>query len=305
MQRRDRLDAAAVALMVLLCVLWGLQQAVVKIGVQQGLPPVLQALLRSVIASALLCAWIAARQGAGPLRGLLRRSPRTGPALLLALVFGVEFILIYTGLRLTSASRAVLFLYTAPFFTALGAHWFLPAERLRAAQVAGLALAFAGIAAVFAEGVLRGGGSLAGDAMCAAAGVLWGGSSVILKASPGLRGTDPALLLLYQVGGSVPVLLLGALAMGEMTRWPDASAVAWIGLAYQGVIVAFASYLAWTWLLLAYPAAKVAGFTFLTPLFGIMGGALLLGEALSPALLIGLAAIAIGLRLLNRGAGGG
>ena len=302
MQRRDRLDAAAVALMLLLCALWGAQQAVVKIGVQQGLPPVLQALLRSVIATVLICLWVGVRQGGAALRGVLRHDARTVPGLVLAAVFAVEFMLIYTGLRLTSASRAVLFLYTAPFFTALGAHWFLPAERLRPVQVAGLLIAFAGVAAAFAEGWLHGGGSLLGDAMCAIAGAMWGGSTVMVKGSPGLRGTEASLLLLYQIGGSVPFLLLGAIAMGEMHHWPDATAVAWLGLAYQGVIVAFASYLAWFWLLLIYPAAKVAGFTFLTPVFGIIGGALLLGETLSAALLIGLAAIAIGLRLLNSAA---
>ena len=60
-------------------------------------------------------------------------------------MFGVEFVLIYRGLLLTSASRAVVFLYTAPFFVALGSYQFL-GERLRASQWGGLGLSFAGVA---------------------------------------------------------------------------------------------------------------------------------------------------------------
>jgi drug/metabolite transporter (DMT)-like permease len=106
--------------------------------------------------------------------------------------------------------------------------------------------------------------------------------------------------VIFQLGGSVPFLLVGAALFGELGRFPDATAVAWLGLAYQTVIVAFASYLLWFWLLLAYPAAKVSGFTFLTPVFGVASGSLVLGEPISAALLAGLGAIAVGLRLVNR-----
>ena len=52
------------------------------------------------------------------------------------IIFGIEFVLIYQGLLLTSASRAVVFLYTAPFFVALGSYVFL-GERLRAVAMGG------------------------------------------------------------------------------------------------------------------------------------------------------------------------
>lgn len=73
----------------------------------------------------------------------------------------------------------------------------------------------------------------------------------------------------------------------------------WLALFYQTVIIAFASYLAWFRLILTYPAARIAGFTFLAPLFGIVAGWALLGEALSWGLLVGVVAIGFGMRMIN------
>ncbi|HEY0910264.1 MAG TPA: EamA family transporter [Bradyrhizobium sp.] len=91
-----------------------------------------------------------------------------------------------------------------------------------------------------------------------------------------------------------------AALLGELNRFPDTTLLAWLGLAYQIVIVAFANYLAWFWLLLTYPAAKVSGFTFLAPLFAILSGGVVRGEQITVAILFDLAAIAVGLRLINR-----
>lgn len=300
MQRRDRLDATAIAIMAVICALWGFQQAVVKIAVAQGLPAVLQATLRAAGATVLCLLWIYWRQGGGALRQIFRRDEFTGPGLLLAAIFGVEFVMIYAGINLTSASRSVLFLYTAPFFTALGAHLFLPAERLLPMQALGLVIAFAGVAVVFMDGLLHGDGSLLGDALCGGAALLWGVSNVLIKGSPGLQRIDAARLLIYQIGGAIPLLATGAVLLDQAMPAPHTTPLAWLGLAYQTVIVAFASYLVWYWLLMTYPAARISGFTFLTPIFGVLAGGLLLGEPLSTALLLGLAAVAVGLRLLNR-----
>jgi drug/metabolite transporter (DMT)-like permease len=298
MQRRDHVDARAVALLVLLCATWGLQQVAVKVAVTGGLPPVLQAGIRSLVAGALVCGWIGLRQGSAALFALFRRDAALRPGLIIALLFACEFLLLFPGLQLTTASRGVLFLYTAPFFTALGAHLFLPAERLRPRQALGLLVAFLGVAIAFAGGLGQG-GSLRGDLLCLGGAVMWGATTVVVKANPSLARTSPARVLLLQLLGSAPVLLLASWLLGEMHAWPQATALAWGGLFYQTAIVAFASYLAWFWLVLVYPATRIAGFTFLTPLFGILAGAVLLHEHASLALLAGVVAIAIGLRLVN------
>lgn len=300
MPRRDRLDALAIGALTLLCALWGVQQVAVKVAVEQGLPPLLQCALRSAGAALLCAAWIGGRGGVAGLRRALGDGAAARAGMVTAVLFGAEFMAIYLGVKLTSASRAVLFLYTTPFFTALGAHLLLPNERLRAVQVLGLAVAFVGVAAAFADGLLHGHGSMAGDALCATGAALWAATIVFIKASPGLRRVTPAGLLLYQLAGSAPLLLAAAALLGELATPVSASALAWACLFYQTAIVAFASYLVWFWLLLAYPAARLSGFTFLTPLFGILAGGLLLGEPLSAGLLLGLVAIAAGLQLINR-----
>ena len=298
-RRHESLDVLAIAVITLLCALWGVQQVAVKVAVGGGLPPLLQGALRHLVAAALVLAYVRARQGAGGARALFRLDDATGPGLLIAATFGLEFMALFPGLKLTTASRGVIFLYTAPFFTALGAHLFLPAERLHLRQVVGLLVAFGGVAAAFADGLAAGGGSITGDLLCLFAGAMWGATIVLVKASPSLMRVPPARVLFFQLAGSAPMMLAASLLAGEQIAWGAVSGLAWTGLAYQTVVVAFASYLAWFWLMQAYPAGRLSGFTFLTPMFGILAGAAFLGEHVSLALLAGLAAIAVGLRLIN------
>ncbi len=277
---RTRLDAPAVLLLVLLCALWGLQQVSVKLAVAGGLPPVQQAFARSVLAASCVWLWTAWRGGRAGLRGLLPRGALAWPALLTGIVFAGEFVTLYPGLRLTTASRGVLFLYTSPFIVALGAHLLLPGERLRLPQFAGLAIAFAGVAVALGGDLTGGGGgSPAGDALCLAGAALWAANTLLIKAIPALHQASAAAVLMFQLAGSIPVLLAASLLAGEPAAWPHASALAWACLGYQSVVVAFASYLTWFWLVLRYPAGKLSGFTFATPVFGIAAGAAVLGEA--------------------------
>jgi drug/metabolite transporter (DMT)-like permease len=163
----------------------------------------------------------------------------------------------------------------------------------------GLAIAFGGVVIAFADGLAGGGGSVPGDLMCAGAGLLWGVNTVLVKANPTLRRLSFANVLLFQIGGSVPLMLLAAWLVGDLSQPLTPSGVAWLSLAYQTVIVTFASYLVWFWLVMRYQAAAVSGFTFLAPLFGIAAGAAFLGETATPALLLGLAAVVVGMRLLR------
>ncbi len=297
--RRDHLDARAVALMVLLCSIWGSQQVAVKLGVAAGMPPVLQATLRTAGAALLCCFWIAARQGRAGLALLVRRDAFFVPGLWLALIVGLQFAMMFAALLLTTAGRSVLFIYTAPFYIALGTHFLVPSERMRPAQIAGLVAAFAGVAIAFGDGLFDGRGSLLGDLLSLAAGGLWAASSVLIKAVPGAQGVSAPRLLATQLGGAVPVLLAATFILGELHTLPAPTPLAWALVAYQTVVVAFASYLAWFELLLIYPAPRLSGFTFLTPLFGVLAGAVVLGEALTWPVLAGLAAIALGLRFVN------
>lgn len=297
-RQRPRLDALAVGLMVLLCTLWGVQPIVAKVAIQGGLPPLLQATIRSAMATVLLLTWMLARDGRRGMEALLARDGSMRPGLLIAALFGGEFVLLFSGVQLTTASRAVLLLYTAPFFTALGAHLLLPGERLRPVPALGLALAFAGVAVTMLDSGPAA-GSMLGDALMIGAAVTWGITTVVVKASPALGRIPVAKLLLWQTGGSVPILLAAALAAGQLAV-PHATPLAWASLAYQSVIVAFASYLAWFWLVTRYPAGRLSAFTFLTPLIGVAAAAMLLGEPATVGLEVGLGCVVAGLWLVNR-----
>ncbi|MBX6742798.1 MAG: DMT family transporter, partial [Acetobacteraceae bacterium] len=206
------LPPVAIVTMLILCAAWGVNMVAVKLGVA-GIPPALQAGLRSAIGAALLWGWCSWR-GTG--FGDWRRDGTLLPGILAGILFGLEFLLLYIGVGFTTASRAVVFLYGAPFVVALGAHWLLPDDRLTPAKAAGLVIAFGGLILAFAEGLRQRTGELAllGDALCLLGGVLWGATTVLVKASR-LRGAPPTLTLQYQLVVSAALLLLASPLLGE------------------------------------------------------------------------------------------
>jgi drug/metabolite transporter (DMT)-like permease len=295
--RKASLDPQAVTLLVLCCTLWGLNQVAVKLALPE-LPPLTQVALRSAGAWLLLAAF--ARW-----RGIPLWSGGTAAAGLLAgLLFALEFACIYSGLQYTPASRMTVFLYTSPFMVALGMRWLHPDERLQRHQWVGLWVAFAGVAVAFWEAFhapAMGPRQWWGDALGVAAAALWAATTLVIRGSR-LSQAPAEQTLAYQL--LVSALVMGAAALaweGLATRaWGTVSASALLSLGFQAVIVCFASYLTWFWLLARYPAARVASFTLLTPVAGLGFGVLLLGEPLTPSLTAGLLAVVAGMVLVNR-----
>lgn len=287
------LDRTAMTILVVLCASWGLNQVAIKVAIR-GVSPLLQCGIRSVGATILIWIWMAVRR-----EPLLERDRTLWWGITAGLLFSAEFILIYWGLEFTNVSRAVIFLYMSPFVVALGAQLFIPGEHLRMIQVLGLCCAFGGIIVAFRESLnFPTCGILIGDSMLAGAAVLWGATTVLIKASP-LAGINPGKTLLYQLAVSAVVLPLGSLAMSEpgivlMTPLIAGS------LIYQTVWVAFITYLSWFWLIRHYPPSRLASFTFLTPLFGVLAGGLLLNEPMTSSLLLALFLVGIGIYLVNR-----
>ncbi|NMG15878.1 DMT family transporter [Aromatoleum bremense] len=293
MPPRPHLDRFAMGLMVLLCTVWGLQQVAIKLA-NAGISPVWQAGLRSLGATALVWAWASARGVK-----LWSADGTLAPGLIAGLLFAGEFALIFWALEFTTASRGVIFLYTAPFFVALGAVWLLPHEHMRRAQWAGMALAFAGVLALFGESLLLASGrAWIGDLMMLLAASMWAATTLTVKVSPLIR-VPAEKTLLYQLGVSALVLPLLSLAFGEPGVFAP-TAMVWASLAFQTVVVAAASYVAWFWLISQYPATRLSSFSFLTPVMGVLAGGILLGEALTPAVFAALALVGAGIWIANR-----
>jgi drug/metabolite transporter (DMT)-like permease len=287
------LDALAVALMLIVCLSWGFNQVTAKLAIPE-IPPLIQATIRSIGAALIVGAWCR-------LRGipLLARDGTLLAGIAAGVLFSVEFFLIYRGLLYTTASRAVLFLYTAPFFVVLGARWFLPADRFHWSQWAGLALSFAGI--VLAFGLPTPAADprqMIGDLMVLGGAIAWAGTTLVIKAST-LHRISAEKVMLYQLVVSTPVLGLAVLVFGErMSAMPSVIAIG--ALVYQTVWVVSVTFVVWFALIARYSANRLSAFTFLTPLFGVAAGLLVLGEPLTPAFAAAVALVAGGLMLVNR-----
>lgn len=296
--RKTHLDALAVFTLLMCCALWGLNQTVAKLTLEH-LPPLLQAGLRSLGAALLVALWarwrgISLSTANGTLAG----------GLLAGATFAAEFACIFTGLQYTQASRMIVFIYLAPFVVALGMPLVARSERPTAAQLLGLGVAFGGVAWAFAEGLSDSGAGhdarWIGDALGLLAALLWGANTLTIRGSR-LASAVPVQTLYYQLAISGPLLVAASLLAGEV--WPAPALLplqAWGLMAFQTVVVTFATYLLWFWLLRRYPATRVTAFTLLTPMFGLLAGVGLLGEPLTLRLGVACAAVVLGIALVNR-----
>jgi drug/metabolite transporter (DMT)-like permease len=282
-----------IAVLLILAMTWGANMAIVKIGARE-LAPLFMAGLRSFVASLCIYIWMKAKGiTVFPSKNILLHG------LVIGLLFGFEFGLVYVGLGYTLASRAYILLYTAPFFVALEAHFFLKGDRLNLWKAAGLIMAFAGVVALF----MRDLGSfslttLPGDLIILASGAIWGSTTVYVKKYLSYR-TVPLQTLFYQVFFSAPPLFLMSIIV-EDPILSGFSLTLGFSVFYQCIIVAFLSYLLWFELIHRYPVSLLHAFSFFTPVFGVfISGILILEEGISPSLIVALALVTLGMVLVN------
>lgn len=282
-------------LMFILCQIWGLQQVVLK-AAAIDIAPILQIALRSGIAAVLVAMLMCFR---GERISIADGTWR--PGLLVGTLFALEYLFVGEGLLHTTASHAVVFLYTAPVFAALGLHWKLPAERLRPFQWAGILLAFIGIVIAFfyrneqpSDNSLS--NILLGDFLSLLGGMSWGATTVVIRCSV-LSSTSVNQTLLYQLVGAFVLLMLAAICLGQTGF--NHTRLAWGSLLFQTLVVSFASFLVWFWLLRNYLASRLGVFSFMTPLFGVAFGVLLLNEPLEPSFLAGSMLVIAGIVLVS------
>jgi len=287
---RRPLDLRALALVVLLCLVWGFQQVALK-GVAANAAPVMQLALRFGGAAIFFGLWVLWREGRGAF------SDGTLPSgLLLGLMFSLEFIFAGEALLHTTAAHSVVFLYTAPIFTALGLQ-FLPEERLNRWQWTGIGIAFCGIVVAFL-GV--GGRSISelvtGDALALLGGVCWGFSTVVLRRGR-VGSAATAKTVLYQV--AIAALVLGGFTVATGQTTIEWSPLTLLSIVFQTAIIAIGSYLVWFWLMRRYLTSRLMLLSLLTPLFGVLFGAWLLGDPIDANFALGAALVLAGVVVVN------
>jgi drug/metabolite transporter (DMT)-like permease len=290
-QERRALDATAIAVMLLLTMLWGFNQVTIK-WIAADVSFVAQAAIRSIVASVLLLVWARLKK-----QPLFSRDGTLLAGIAAGVLFAFEFVFIYGGLAHTNASRMSVFVYLAPPLTALGLHFWVAGERLGLRQWLGVGLAFGGLVLAFAEGFSSGQNTWLGDLCGLVAAILWAATTVLIRATS-LARVSAAKTLFYQLAVSALVLPMASWLMGE-TGITGINGLVLASLAYQAVIVAFASYLAWFWLLTRYLAARLSVLSFLTPLFGMLSGVVFLSEPLSAHFALAALLIAAGIALVN------
>ena len=292
--RKDHLDTLAVSLLLACCLFWGFQQVLVKATIPE-LPPIFQAALRFAGATVLLGLWCWWRR-----IPLFARDGSLFTGILAGALFALEFACLYAGLQFSAASRLTVFLYTSPFWVAVLLPLFVPSEKIRPLQWLGLALAFAAVVFALRDGLVAGSAinQWRGDLLALAAGMFWGLTTVVIRGTQ-LTRISPEKLLFYQVGVSAIALPLLSGALGERWVW-SFSAFSTASLLAQTVVGAFASYLAWMWMLGRYPATKSSAFVFLTPVVALLFGALWLQEPVTLNLMLALLMVAAGIVLVNR-----
>lgn len=281
------------ALVVVLCAIWGVNQVAIKFG-NAGISPLWQSAIRSAGGAILVLGW-------AWFRGIpiFERDGTLAGGIAAGVLFGTEFGLLYWAIEFTTAARSVVLLYTAPISVAIAAHFFLKGDRLTPRKVLGLTACFLGVALLFADSLtLPDRKSLIGDGLAFAASLFWSASTIVIKRSK-LATARGEKIGLYQYAVSAVLLGAVALLMGERGIF-DPTPLVMGALAFQIVIVVFVSYTIWFAMIPRYRASSLASFSFLTPVFGVLAAHLLLGEELKPALLMSLALVGFGIWTVNR-----
>jgi len=287
------LDALAVAVTVGLCLSWGFNQVSVKIAIHD-IPPLIQSAVRSTLAAVIVGVWT-------QLRGikLFKRDGTLTAGILAGVLFAIEFLLIYRGLIWTTATRAVLFIYLAPFFVVIGSRWLIPGDHFHLSQWCGLLLSFIGIAVAFGLPTPASDPyQMLGDVMMVGAALAWAATTLVIKVSA-LNRVSAEKTMLYQLVISAPLLGVAAVAFGEHLDAKPSALSLW-ALAYQTVWVVSITFVIWFAFVVRYSATRLSAFTFLTPLFGVAAGYLVLNEPMTPAFVLAVAFVAGGLLLVNR-----
>ena len=290
----QRLSLSACLWLILVCVIWGGNAVSIKFS-NQGIPPLMAATLRSLISGALVCGF-ALWKG----QTVLFPKGHRRHAVVIGVLFGLDFLFLYWGISFTPASRATIFLYSHPFWVILGAHFALHQDRLSPGKIVGVVIAFSGLLMVFqTQSPLLPDLHWIGDLMEILAAIFWAATTLYIKRVNQHVTLNHYQTLFAQLIFAIPVLAVGALLFesGHTIRLTE---IVLGALAYQTIVVAFFSYLLWFWMIHNFAVSKLAAFTFLAPMFGVIFGAAILGEPIGLFVWSGLSLVCLGIFLVNR-----
>jgi drug/metabolite transporter (DMT)-like permease len=276
------LGAGVVVALLAVYLIWGSTYLAIRVVVTNGVPPLLGMGLRFLVAGVLLAGVLAVRRGGGVLR-ITRSQLLTAAVVGTLLLFGGNGLVAVAEQTVPSGLAALLVSTTPLWLVVLG---LVTGDRARAASVVGTLVGFAGTAVL-----VRPGGS---------GGVAWWGVGLVLLATLcwasgslwSRRRADPANAFVasaYQMLLGGAVLTVAGLAHGEAGRF-DVSAVpaaGWWALGYLVVVGSIVAYTAYFWLLGNAPLQLTSTYAYVNPVVAVILGWLLLGEQVTPAVVVG------------------
>ena len=271
--------------------LLGLNQVLIKI-VNYGIQPVFQAGLRSLLAiiPVIIIAKLLDRDLEIDRESIL-------PGIVCGIFFGVEFIFLFLSLDYTSVAHSSILFYSMPVWLCIASHYLIPDEKITIIKVIGLFLSVSGIILAFSMSGYEQNTSLFGDVLALLASILWAGIVILVKTSP-LKKRSPEIQLLYQLVVSSIILLPISVFFGDFVR--DVSFEIILIFLFQVIVIISIGFLVWFWILSIYPTAKMASFSFLAPIFGVMFGWLLLNEEINIYIFSSLFLVCSGIVLINK-----
>jgi drug/metabolite transporter (DMT)-like permease len=213
------------------------------------------------------------------------------------LLFAVQIGLMNVGIGLTTAGHGALLVNSYAIHTVVLAHFAIPGDRLTPAKLAGILVAYAGIAVLFSRDISFQSSTLVGDLIVSASALLLGERVVYMARA--VQRLDPIKLLVFQSAIGSACFLLVSLwwEAGQPTRYTAALAAS---LAYQGAVVAGFNSVVNLYLLQVYRPSAPAACALTTPIFGVLISAAVTREPLAPALAVATLLVAIGIGLTAR-----
>ena len=294
MEKKNKIDAFGAVALISFSLLLGINHVVIKI-VNVGLNPIFFAGIRSFIAFLFIIIWMKFAR-----KPIVFNKKNINICLIAGLVFALEFLFLFLALDFTSVSRNSIIYYSMPLWLTILLFFTKNKEKLSFIKLLGLILAFSGVVISVSKndsGLIINSSSLFGDFLAFLAALFWALLIIIAKNS-NFNKEMPEMQLLWMVMVSGPILICFSFFIEDPIR--DFQIIHIWGLLFQSIVVVAGGFLFWLWLLSKYPASGVASFSFLTPIFTIFFGWLILSEVMTPDFIFAAFLVITGLILINK-----
>ena len=294
MQKKTKIDAFGAIALISFSLLLGINHVVIKI-VNLGLNPIFFAGIRSFIAFIFIIIWMKLLN-----KPIVFNSKYTKISFIAGIIFALEFLFLFLALDFTTVSRNSIIYYSMPLWLTILLFFTKSNEKISLLKFLGLILAFIGVVLSvtnFKINLILNSPNLIGDILAFLAALFWALLIIIAKNS-NFSKVSPEMQLLWMVMVSGPILTIFSIFIEDPIR--NFQLIHIWGIIFQSIIVVAGGFLFWLWLLSKYPASGVASFSFLTPIFTIFFGWLILGEVMTIDFIIAAFLVISGLILINR-----